>query len=272
MQPSLADCPSAVVLARGLGSRMRRADAAASLDRAQDAAADGGLKAMMPLGGRPFLDYVLSALADAGYARAVLVVAPDHAAAREWYARHPPTRIAIEYAVQAEPRGTADAVLAVEPFVGARPFIVLNADNYYPIEALAALHEGVEPTALLFDRDALVAQSNIAAERIASFALVTVDAEGYLTSVTEKPEIVPAGNRPISMNLWRFDAAIFEACRRVAPSPRGEVELPRAVDEGIRRLGLRLRARTLALPVLDLSCRADVASVADRLRGIQPHP
>ena len=53
----------AVILARGLGTRMRRADAAAALDDTQSSAADSGLKGMIPIG-RPFLDYVISALAE----------------------------------------------------------------------------------------------------------------------------------------------------------------------------------------------------------------
>ena len=49
-----------VVLARGLGTRMRKADPAVRLAAVQEAAADTGVKAMIPIG-RPFLDYVLSA-------------------------------------------------------------------------------------------------------------------------------------------------------------------------------------------------------------------
>src|SRR2546422_8404795 len=56
----------AVILARGLGTRMRRSDPTAVLDARQAAVAETGVKAMIPVG-RPFLDYSLSALADAGY-------------------------------------------------------------------------------------------------------------------------------------------------------------------------------------------------------------
>ncbi len=45
----------AVVLARGLGTQMRREDAGAALDDAQAAVAARGVKAMIPIG-RPFLD------------------------------------------------------------------------------------------------------------------------------------------------------------------------------------------------------------------------
>ncbi len=51
-----------------------------ALSETQQRAADAGLKAMMPIAGRPFLDYLLSALADAGIREVALVVAPDHAA------------------------------------------------------------------------------------------------------------------------------------------------------------------------------------------------
>ena len=69
----------AVVLARGLGRRMKLADAGhdAALTDAQRESADAGLKAMIPMAkGRPFLDYVISALVDAGCSDVGLVLAP----------------------------------------------------------------------------------------------------------------------------------------------------------------------------------------------------
>ncbi len=74
----------AVILARGLGTRMQRADTAAALEGRQAAMARSGLKAMIPIG-RPFLDYVLSVLAAAGYRRVCLVIGPEHATVREYY-------------------------------------------------------------------------------------------------------------------------------------------------------------------------------------------
>ena len=63
----------AVVLARGKGTRMRRADETAAADPDQSRVADTGLKAMIPFR-RPFLDYILSALADAGLTRLCVVI------------------------------------------------------------------------------------------------------------------------------------------------------------------------------------------------------
>ncbi len=56
---------------------MRQNDGTSHIDAAQATAADSGVKAMVPVG-RPFLDYVLSALADAGFKQACLVIGPEH--------------------------------------------------------------------------------------------------------------------------------------------------------------------------------------------------
>ena len=77
----------ALVLARGAGSRMTAADAAAVLTEAQRKAADAGLKAMMPIGDRVFLDYVIESLADAGYDDVGLVIGPEHHELRRSRAR-----------------------------------------------------------------------------------------------------------------------------------------------------------------------------------------
>ena len=268
------------MLARGLGTRMQRADAAAALTDAQRRAADAGLKAMIPIAGRPFLDFVLASLADAGVTRVGLVVAPDHAAIAAYYGAHPPVRVRLDFVVQREPRGTADAVLAAESWTEGHPFLAMNGDNLYPVQALADLASLEEPGLPAFDAGDLVRSSNIPEDRIRAFALIDVDADGYLTGIVEKPTDAlppegdpgPAGRKSlVSMNCWRFDARIFAACRDVPASARGEHELPEAVGLAVRR-GMRFRAVPASGPVLDLSRRADAADVERRLAGREPRP
>jgi glucose-1-phosphate thymidylyltransferase len=265
----------AAVLARGLGTRMRRPDETAGLDPVQEAAAASGIKAMISFG-RPFLDYVLSALADAGIAEVCLVIGPEHAAVREHYAvTAPPRRIRVAFAVQPEPRGTADAVLAAEQFAGRDDFLVINSDNLYPVSALAGLAALSEPGAALFERDALIAGGNIPAERIAAFAVCEVGPDGYLEAIREKPDAGTLARlgpeAPVSMNCWRFSTAIFAACRSVPLSPRGELELPMAVHAAIAQ-GVRFKVVRCREGVLDLSRRGDIGAVAGRLRGVVADP
>lgn len=268
----------AVVLARGLGTRMRRdAAAAGALTAEQQAAAARGAKGMMPLGGRPFLDYVLSALADAGIEEVVLVVAPEHDEMREYYARTaPPARVRISFAVQTEPRGTADAVLAARAGVRDAPFLALNSDNYYPVAALRDLAAIGGAGLVAFEAESLVREGGIEPERVLRYALLDVDDAGWLRAIREKPAaddpLALRAERWVSMNLWSFTPAIFEACVRVQPSARGELEIQDAVTIAMRELGARFRVIRMHAGVLDLSSRGDVAHVAARLAEVVPRP
>ena len=267
----------AVVLARGKGTRMQRADEGTPLSEAQRRAAESGMKAMMPLR-RPFLDYVLSALADAGVRDVCLVIGPEHGIVRDYYTTEaPPMRLRVSFAIQDEARGTADAVLAAEAFAGSDPFLVLNADNYYPVAIYRGLAALDGPGLPAFSRDALLRESNFDAERVRSFAILTVAPTGDLLDVVEKPaadtfDALARGDVLVSMNIWRFDRSIFAACRAIGPSPRGELELPNAVRHAVQVLGQRFRTFRVEAGVLDVSRRGDVAEVERRLAMVMPRP
>jgi glucose-1-phosphate thymidylyltransferase len=265
-----------VVLARGLGTRMRASDEAATLDAEQERAAARGMKAMIPLGvGRPFLDYLLSGLVDAGLIDVCLVIGPEHSEVRERYAAGA-TRARVSFAVQEEPRGTADALLAAEPFTARESFVVLNSDNYYPVRVLARLATLAEPGLPAFGREALLADGAIAPERIAGYALLDIGPDGYLRRIVEKPDartLAEFGHDAfVSMNCWRFSPEIFPACRTVRPSARGELEIPLAVQHAIDDYGARFLTFPVHEGVLDLSRRGDVADVKRRLSAIDPEP
>ena len=267
-----------VVMARGIGTRMRQADSSAALDESQRAAADSGVKAMIPIGvGRPFLDYVLSALADAGYTHACLIIGPEHDNVRKYFSvQSPPQRIRVEFAVQEKPLGTADAVAAARQFAGNDRFLLINSDNYYPAQALRDLADLSGAGVALFDRDRMVTDSNIPEDRIQKFSVVEITPDGLLMRIHEKPsdETLRAMGAPlwISMNCWLFSPAIFEACDHIDLSERGELELTDAVQYAIDILGEKFAALKFHDAVLDLSSRSDIAPVVDRLRTLNPEP
>lgn len=271
---SSKELTKAVILARGLGTRMRQTGGnARQLDPLQTQMADTGLKAMIPVG-RPFLDYVLSGLADAGYRDVCLVIGPEHDAVREYYTRKcAPKRVRIRFATQERPLGTADALAAAEGFTAGEHFLMLNSDNYYPIPACRALRILAQPAIAAFERRSLAHESNISTDRIRQFAVVTAHPDGTLQRIVEKPDEktleLLGPDVYVSMNCWCFGPAIFRACAAIGPSSRGELELTDAVQLAISRLGERFRVLTFHAGVLDLSSRSDIDAVAERLKGIE---
>jgi dTDP-glucose pyrophosphorylase len=260
----------AVILARGLGTRMRRQEEGVELSAEQRAAAESGQKAMIRFG-RPFLDYVLADLAEAGYRQVCLVIGPEHREIREYYGTLETTRLSIDFAVQHEPRGTADAVAAAEQFAAGDHFLAINSDNLYPHAALTALRELPGAGLALFEQESLLAGGNFTRERVARFAIGKIDGQGLLERVIEKPDeaTLAALPRPVylSMNCWRFGPAIFQGCKSIQLSPRGELEITDAVQYTIDKLGEKMHVAKISAPVLDLTSRSDIAGMAKRLEG-----
>ena len=71
------------------------------------------------------------------------------------------------------------------------------------------------------------------------------------------------------MNCWRFGPAIFQACRGINQSPRGEYEMADAVSYSMQHLGQQYRVLCSQQAVLDLSFRKDVETVTERLRELE---
>lgn len=262
----------AVILARGLGTRMRRPASGTGIDEAQARAAESGVKGMIPIG-RPFLDYVISGLADAGFREVCLVIGPEHDVVREHYTTHlVPERVRIAFAVQQEPLGTADAVAVAETFAAGDQFLVINSDNYYPVSALEAVRRLDGCGLAGFDRAALVRDGNIDDDRVSRYAVLEVGADWRLEGIVEKPEgdmwASAGAHALISMNCWRFGPSIFDAARVIERSPRGEYKLADAVKAAMAA-GERFTVVPVEAGVLDLSQRGDIPSVARRLAGVE---
>ena len=262
----------AVVMAAGRGSRMAAsAPGVRGLDPAQQAAADLGHKTLIPFHGHPFLSHVLSALADGGIGEVCVVVRPGADPVRIHYQSHLTRRLRLTLAVQERQLGSADALLAAARFASADPVLVVNGDNLYPPDVVNALRRLPGDGLVAFRAGALVRSAGIPAERIAAFALVSIRGDGCLDRLVEKPDPATAaafGSDPlVSMNCWRFTPAIFDACRRLRPSPRGEFELTDAVHSRVRDDGACVSVIPTEASVLDLTYRDDIPGVEARLAG-----
>ena len=212
-------------------SRRRRADRRQGDDAARRA---------------PFLDYVLSALADAGITDVVLVIGPEHHQLREYFsAGAPPERVRVRFAMHrsraAPPTPCSPRAASVDdaPFsCSTRTTTILSGRS--AARRRSSTHRGWS----VRGRDPR-AQGGIEPERVLKYALVDATDDGWLRAIREKPAaddpLARRAERWVSMNVWSFTPMIFDGCERMRPSARGELEIQEAVTIAMRDLGERFR-------------------------------
>ena len=155
--------PSAVILAGGLGTRLR-------------SVVPNLPKPMAPISGRPFLEYQLNYWISQGVSRFVLSVGYRHEAIVQHFGPRY-KGVEIEYAVEEGPLGTGGGFLAAAEKVGRRePFVLLNGDTYFEVD-WNVLH------AYALDHDADWCLSLFRTSEKGRYMGIEVSPEGRITSL-----------------------------------------------------------------------------------------
>jgi bifunctional UDP-N-acetylglucosamine pyrophosphorylase / glucosamine-1-phosphate N-acetyltransferase len=241
--------PVVVILAAGQGTRMRSAIP----------------KLLHPLCGRPLIAWPIAAARAAGAEKVVVVGGPERALEPFVAEATGSDAGAVVLAVQQEPRGTADAVLAAKDHIepGA-PVIVLNGD--VPLmtgEALRALAQAHD------DHHASATMLTMVLEDPSGYGRVVRGPDGAVERVveTKQPGDATPGEleiREVNGGVYAFGGGdLLDALAQVAPdNAQGELYLPdvlpilRAQDKVVAAHTVDDRA--LALGIND---RGDLAQV-----------
>ena len=275
--------PNIVILAGGVASRMKKsALASGTPDADVGRDAEDLPKGMICVSdeGRPFLDYLLYNIEQSGYRNVVIVIGERDTTIRSRYEEQHSDilvqQLNISFVVQKipagkhKPLGTADALLEalkVKPEWKHQKFTVCNSDNLYSVQALRSLLADKHDNALIdYDRSALKVDES----RIAQYAVMRKDAEGFLEDIVEKPstdEIIRAadtsGRIGVSMNIFRFSyESIYPFLETVPLHPvRQEKELSIAVKMMIAQYCKSIFTIPLSEHVPDLTVQSDIADV-----------
>ncbi len=252
--------PTLLVLAAGMGSRY------------------GGLKQVDPVGpsGEAILDYSVFDAHRAGFGKVVFIIRKDiEDAFRAQVGSKYEGLLPVEYAFQdindlpspytvpadrAKPWGTAHAIRSARNIVK-EPFAAINADDFYGRDAFhrlgeflsrKAMNETPPGFAMVGYRLDLTLSDNGSVAR----GICEVGNDGKLETVVEHLKLVRApngamdedpaaktrefaGDRRVSMNLWGFTPALFDALERRFPAwlkanssnPKAEWFIPFVVDD-----------------------------------------
>jgi bifunctional UDP-N-acetylglucosamine pyrophosphorylase/glucosamine-1-phosphate N-acetyltransferase len=170
---------------------------------------------MLPVAGKPLLEHLLKALTGAGVREFIFVVGYRAGMIRNYFGSGGRWQADITYCPQSEQLGTAHALRQVEGLVGER-FLVLNADVLASSLDIAALM-GCEGTTLAVKE----------AQDASRLGVVEIE-NGRVLALHEK--LLNPPTRLASTGIYLFNRSIFQVLSRTTSSPRGEHELPQAIQ------------------------------------------
>jgi glucose-1-phosphate thymidylyltransferase len=185
-------------------------------------------KQLMPIFDKPMVYYPLSTLMMAGIREVLVITTPEyHEQFKSLLGDGSDFGMRLEYAVQPEPDGLAQAFIIGEEFIGNESVALVLGDNIFHGAGLGtSLREkGEVDGGLIFAYHV----SNPTA-----YGVVEFDSDLNALSIEEKP-LRPKSNFAVP-GLYFYDNSVVGIAKTITPSARGELEIStvneRYLDEG----------------------------------------
>jgi glucose-1-phosphate thymidylyltransferase len=216
----------------------------------------------LPIYDKPMIYYPFSTLMLAGI-REVLIISTDTDLARfqALFGDGSQLGMSVQYAIQSEPRGIADAFRVGAEFVGTSHVTLVLGDNVFYGHGLSDLvREAAEIRA-----GATVFGYHV--NHPERYGVVTMNKSGTVTSLEEKPQH-PQSNIAV-VGLYVYDNNVIEIAKNLKPSTRGELEITDVNRIYLERGQLHVRLMGRGFAWLDTGTHRDMLDASTFIRTIE---
>ena len=218
-------------------------------------------KQLMPIYDKPMIYYPLSTLMMAGI-REVLVIttAEYNQQFKNLLGDGSELGMVIDYAIQDEPRGLADAFLVGENFIGDDSVALVLGDNIFHGTGLGSSlrnHTSID--------GGLIFAAHVANPK--QYGVVEFDDQMRAVSIEEKPEN-PKSNFAVP-GLYFYDNSVVEVAKSITPSARGELEITAVNDHYLQAGSLMVQVLDRGIAWLDTGTFESMMQAGEYVRVIE---
>lgn len=219
-------------------------------------------KQMLPVYDKPMIYYPLSVLMLAGINEVLIISTPrDIEGFKELLGDGSKLGMDIQYAIQDNPNGLAEAFIIGEDFIGNSSIALVLGDNiFYGSNLSDILKDGVSLTS-----GCIILGCNVNDPR--AYGVIEVDEQHNAISIEEKPE-KPKSSYAIP-GLYFFDNKVVQLAKNVKPSARGELEITSLLEEYMQKGELMVELAGRGLAWLDTGTHESLLEASNFVEAIQ---